>query len=396
VDEGELIIAFLNGVDTKHAEAASAAMNRIQCDGVEALPTLTAAKEFVSRYKSILGKMSTLNVSTHEDQLTRRRGNGAERTVKPYSKSSTAQPQPNSKSSTVQSQAEPRSKFEKSKPRCQTCLALGHEFKHDFKKCTLALEMQKKADKLEATTQTKPSKVLQVAQEDSTSAALCVRLDTQADIHIFNSAELLKNVESTEPISFKGYGDVTHVVNEIGTYNGIKDVYLDRSKNASVNLLSYAKIVDDFGCAAQYYQKAETFVVQTSDATLYFARVNNHYESRGQSTQEVLNLESETSTVQSREAGYKKTELQRFKAAGQLIARLGYPTPGSLLRTLYSGALKDTEVTAADLIGYLRVYGAPISVIQGTTTLEKLPKFTLEATLATLRPHQNNCSKWTS
>ena len=312
VEEGELIIAFLNGIDTKHAEAASVAMNRIQCDGMEALPTLTATKDFVIRYKSILGKMSTLNVSTHEDQPTKRRGNDAERSVKTYSKSSTAQPQPNFKSSRVQHQTEPSSKFEKRKPRCQTCLALGYEFNHDFKKCTFALEMRKKADKLEATTQTKPSKVLQVMQEDLTSAALCVRLDTQADIHIFNTAELLKNVKSTEPISFKGYGDATHVVNEVGTYNGIKDVYLDRSRNSSVNLLSYARIVDDFGCTAQYCQKSDTFIVQTPESTMRFARAGNHYESCGQSAQEVMNVESETSTVQSREAGYKKSELQRF------------------------------------------------------------------------------------
>lgn len=191
-----------------------------------------------------------------------------------------------------------------------------------------------------------------------------IRLDTQSDRHIFQDIELLSDVCDVQPQIITGIGEHAIRASKSGVFDGIEDVLY--APGAGANLLSFALIRDSY--SVSYNEQRDEWRLRTAERDYIFHRVGNHYESTVLPDSALV--VSTLPTVQDLEARYTKREISRFRAVGELMAKLAYPSPRRLLDAIKFGTISNVDVSTQDVEGYLQVYGN-IPYIKGKMVYRK-------------------------
>lgn len=183
-----------------------------------------------------------------------------------------------------------------------------------------------------------------------------IRLDSQSDRHLFHNAELLDDIQATDPIVIRGIGNHQVLCKQVGRYGPIKDILF--CDQVGANILSLALMRDQY--KVEFETKEDTMTAWVQGNRLVFRRVGNHYEMRANSKFDNLPeccLTIFMPTTRDLEAQYSNAQIQRFRKAGELFGQLGFPSPKRLLTAIKFGLLKNNEVDQDDVMGYLSVYG---------------------------------------
>ena len=191
-----------------------------------------------------------------------------------------------------------------------------------------------------------------------------IRLDTQSDKHVFQNRNLLSNLHGCYPVPITGVGGHVVMANQAGSFGNISDVLLCETLGA--NILSFALIRDLH--QVSYNDDRDEISVKLDGSQIVFARKGNHYELDVAADRTFL---MGVRSVAELEAEYTKKEVQRFRRVGEVVAKLGYPSPQRLLAAVRYGSVCNLDVTSEDVHGYLRVYGN-IPFLKGKMTDSKV------------------------
>lgn len=179
-----------------------------------------------------------------------------------------------------------------------------------------------------------------------------ILLDNQASISIFYDKELLSDIHDIEPTTVSGVGGAI-MATQAGFFGPFKVLLHDE---APANVLSYAMVEEKYNIEVV----DGTFIVTSPDGIeMRFVRENRMHIFHPPTSFTLV------STVEENENHYSRRELIAAKEARQLIQRLGYPDPESVIEVLKRGGMSDVRVSVEDVKRAYRIYGADVASLKG-------------------------------
>lgn len=202
-----------------------------------------------------------------------------------------------------------------------------------------------------------------------------IRLDNQAEEHIFCNEDLLEDIHTTEDaVVFTGIvGDTEGIYSDrVGTVkntNGLIQVYY--SPKASTNLLSWGKLRES-EWRIKYHDDGDEdcFELISPDQTkrLYFeSLVPDSYCLFCDLLSKKAAYSMQSDTVEKNKMTFTKREVARAEQARLLQQRAGFISSKDLESKLDLGEITDTDLTSADVRRADYIFGPDISIMKGKT-----------------------------
>ena len=180
-----------------------------------------------------------------------------------------------------------------------------------------------------------------------------ILLDNQATISVFSNTSLLSNIRSATEIchinEIASSGE-SIIAKEIGDYNGFKNIY--SCPDAAVNILSFSDT--NKYCCNDYDKVNDTFLsTPPGDKTYRFVGDNGLYSYKLPSKSKATVL---VNTVKSNLQLFSTRERQDAEKARELVSKLGYPSPSSVIDMINNGTIIECPVTAKDVARAYKIY----------------------------------------
>lgn len=200
-----------------------------------------------------------------------------------------------------------------------------------------------------------------------------ILLDTQSQIHLFNSKSLVKNIRKTPfPIKVTGISSESINVDTIADTDDFGVVYY--SPKATANILSYALLEKECTITAIKHKKMTVgFDVDNNSTHLHYffkqrARLFTYNCSTLPSTSRVY-----VNRVSSRKRRYTSKQVKRAELAHLIRERLGWPSTATLKRLINSSAIHNLPITSMDVDRDLDIFGRSYADAAGKFTYRPTP-----------------------
>ena len=196
-----------------------------------------------------------------------------------------------------------------------------------------------------------------------------ILLDNESQGEIIKNAELLTNIrKASHPMTFIGIGGSDVTTSTVGDLPKYGTVYY--SPNAIANVLS-------FGMRAK--QHCIEYVRSEDKFSLFFDDGERHdYKNHGNlyafDARKLVNVH----TVKEAESGYTSREISAAREAKELVRRLGYPSPSSVINSVNKGFLINSPISANDLYRAYKIYGPDIAALKGKSVASPSAKIKAE------------------
>ena len=205
----------------------------------------------------------------------------------------------------------------------------------------------------------------------------CVLADTGAGASVFFQESIVYNKrEIKRPYGIMGIGGSVIIVNTEGDSEfGVVGFH----NKAGMNILSIGELLDQCYYIELSKEKRSLILQMKEFGPVYiFKRVRNQFICDLRSDvirNDVHNVDNNSvfagvATVQERMKIFTWAEVQRAEEARELQRKLGYSSPGQMIRQIQHGKL-ETRITSTDVINSVYIFGKSLGEVKGKTTARK-------------------------
>ena len=200
-----------------------------------------------------------------------------------------------------------------------------------------------------------------------------VLLDTQSQIHIFNSKALVRNIRKTSfPIKVTGISSAPIYVDQIADTEDFGIVYY--CPNATANILSYALLEKDYTITATKHKGATVgFNIESKSNHLrYFFKQRSRLFTY-QCSPILSTSRTYVNQVSFRKRRYTSKQIKKAELAHLIRERLGWPSTQTLKKLVNSGAILNLPITSMDIDVDLDIFGRSFEDAAGKYTYRPTP-----------------------
>ena len=234
--------------------------------------------------------------------------------------------------------------------------------------------------------------------EDDYDNDITIKLDTCGSISIFKDSVLLTDIKRTDnEIIISGINKHGNHMkcDKVGHSDVFGEIYY--SENCSDNILSYAHI-NTIAHDIMFDRNKKQFLVTMMDGGptyIFRESPDNHYVHRFNHPDDVEiapdppnTTSSYVTTVKDNMKKYTKPEIDKAKAALELVSRLGHPGLKRAVEIVNNGMIINLPIVSKDIINAYDIYGTPVAQLKGKSTGHTTVEFNQEEVLNVVRENQ--------
>jgi len=198
-------------------------------------------------------------------------------------------------------------------------------------------------------------------------------LDTQSQIHIFNSKALVKNIRKTPfPIKVTGISSEPIYVDQVADTDDFGIVYF--SPKATANILSYALLEKDCSITPIKHKNVTVgFDVDNNDNHLHYFFKQRSRLFTYQCSPILSSSKVYVNQVSFRKRRYTSKQIKKAELAHLIRERLGWPSTATLKRIINSSAIHNLPITSMDVDRDLDIFGRSYADAAGKFTYRPTP-----------------------
>ena len=200
-----------------------------------------------------------------------------------------------------------------------------------------------------------------------------ILLDTCAGESVFRDSKLFHSiVPSTNSLIVNGVNKDSHplIISESGETD-FGTVYYN--KDCVANILSFGKVVNN-SQSVRYIERTDSFIVQVRKLGLHY-RFKRDLDSNlyicDLDTMVYKSSAVNVATVSDRKKKYTVRQIQQAELAREYQRKLGYSSPGQLIKMISHGKLDNGTIVAQDVLRAIDIFGPDLGSLKGKTPSHK-------------------------
>ena len=212
-----------------------------------------------------------------------------------------------------------------------------------------------------------------IAQSTHKFSCSQILLDTCAGESVFRDSELFHSiVPSTNSLIVNGVNKDSHplIISESGETDFGMVYY---NKDCVANILSFGKVVNN-SHSVRYIERTDSFIVQVKQLGL-----NYRFKRDLDSNLYICDLDTmvyksstvNVATVSDRKKKYTIRQIQQAELAREYQRKLGYTSPGQLIKMISHGKLENGTIVAQDVLRAIDIFGPDLGSLKGKTPSHK-------------------------